>query len=327
MGSPRPPGYGQPMPLPAAPRPLCLALTGGTGFVGGHVLDAARARGHGVRALARRPQPDRPGITWVPGRLEEVDSLAPLVDGADAVIHVAGVTNARDRRGFEAGNILGTAAIRAAAGRLPLLAISSLAARAPELSAYGESKRRAEDVARGAAGPWAILRPPAVYGPGDTEFLPLFRAARRGFVPVPARGVAAMIHAADLAEAIVRLAEDLAGTGRSAGRILEIDDGTGGHPHQAIAEAIGAAVGRRVRPLPLPRAAFLFGALVDTAAARAAGRLPRLSLDRARYLPHPDWGADSGPLLALGLWRPRIALGQGMAETARWYRAQGLLAA
>jgi nucleoside-diphosphate-sugar epimerase len=304
---------------------LTLAITGGTGFVGRHVLEAALARGHAVRALTRRPQPPRAGIEWVPGRLESLDSLRALARGADALVHVAGVTNARDRRGFESGNILGTAAVRAAAGARPLLLVSSLAAREPALSVYGETKRRAEDVARGAAGPVAILRPSAVYGPFDTEFLALFRAARGGVVPVPARGVAAMIFAADLARAIVALAEDLAGAGASAGQTLEIDDGSGGHPQAAIAAAIGAAVGRTVVALPVPRPLFLLGAALDTALARASGRLPRLSFDRARYLPHPDWSADSRPLLALGLWAPTTALAEGMRATADWYRAQGLL--
>ena len=311
-----------------APVPLVLAATGATGFIGRHVLEAARARGHRLRALARRPQEDRPGVTWIPGSLEDGESLARLVEGADAVVHVAGITNARNRRVFEAGNILGTAAVRAAAGGRPLVAVSSLAARAPQLSVYGETKRRAEDVVRGAAGRWAILRPPAVYGPGDGALLPLFRAAHRlGRLPLPGRGVAAMIYAEDLARAIVALAEDLAGPAWAAGGLFEIDDGTGGHRPSAIAAAIGEAVGRRVRAVPLPRPALYAAALVETTAAALAGRLPRLSLDRAGYLAHPDWSADSRPFLALGLWQPETALAEGMTTTARWYRTMGLLPA
>jgi nucleoside-diphosphate-sugar epimerase len=305
--------------------PLTLAITGGTGFVGAHVLDAARARGHRVRALARRPQPARDGVSWIPGRLEDPASLQTLVADADAVLHIAGVTNARDRRGFEAGNIFGTAAIRAVVGHLPFVHISSLAAREPGLSVYGETKKLAEDVARGAAGPVVILRPPAVYGPGDTEFLPLFQSALSGFVPVPANSIAAMIFAPDLAHAILALAEDLAGPRLSAGGTFEIDDGSGGYPQAEIAAAIGAAVGRTARPLAIPRPLFTLGALVDTAASRLAGRLPRLSLDRARYLPHADWSANSRALRALGLWEPMTGLMEGMAATAAWYRAEGLL--
>ncbi|MFN3592478.1 MAG: NAD-dependent epimerase/dehydratase family protein, partial [Thermaurantiacus sp.] len=257
--------------------------------------------------------------------LEQPESLKRLVAGADAIVHIAGVTNARDRRGFEAGNIFGTAAVRAVADTIPLLHISSLAAREPGLSIYGETKKLGEDVARGTAGPLAILRPPAVYGPGDTEFLPMFRAALRGVVPIPAHGVAAMIFVTDLARAILALAEDLAGEARCSGGTFEIDDGAGGHSQAKIAAAIGAAIGREVRALPVPRPLITAGALLDTLVSRMAGQLPSLSIDRARYLPHPDWSADSGPLRALGLWEPSTDLAEGMAETARWYRRQGML--
>lgn len=304
---------------------LVLAVTGGTGFVGGHVLAAAVARGHGVRALARRPQPARPGVTWVAGDLADPAALGRLVEGADAVIHVAGVVNARDAAGFIEGNVRGTAAMRMAAGVRPFVHVSSLAAREPQLSRYGASKLAAEHVARGCAGPVAMVRPPAVYGPGDTELLALFRAARLGVVPVPRGAVAAMIFAPDLAGALVALAEDLAGAGRSAGGCFEIDDGAGGHPQPALVEAIGRALGVRARALEVPGLALRVGAAFATAQARVTGRLPTLSFDRARYLAHRDWRADSGPLLALGLWRPAHGLKDGLAATVDWYRREGWL--
>ncbi len=304
---------------------LTLAVTGGTGFVGGHVLAAAAGRGHAVRALTRRPQPPRQGVDWVRGDLADMAALGRLVEGADAVIHVAGVVNARDAAGFAAGNVAGTAAMRMAAGRRPFVHVSSLAARAPRLSAYGASKLAAEHVARGCAGRVAMVRPPAVYGPGDTEMLALFRAARLGLVPVPRGAVAAMIFAPDLAAALVALAEDLAGAGRAAGGCFEIDDGTGGYPQTALVEAIGRALGRRARAIEVPGAALWLGAALDTARARMTGALPKLSFDRARYLAHPDWRADSAPLRALGLWRPTHGLAEGLAKTVSWYRMEGWL--
>src|SRR5687768_9079984 len=95
--------------------PLTLAITGATGFVGGRLLDLALADGHQVRALTRRPQQPREGVTWVEGTLDRPDSLDQLCSGADAVIHVAGVINAPDPAGFERGNVTGTSAMLAAA--------------------------------------------------------------------------------------------------------------------------------------------------------------------------------------------------------------------
>ena len=109
---------------------LTLAITGGTGFVGGHSIARALARGHAVRALARRPQPPRDGLVWVPGSLTDEAALDTLVSGADAVLHIAGVTNAPSRAAFEEGNILGTAFVPAR----PASARSSTSPRSPRAS-------------------------------------------------------------------------------------------------------------------------------------------------------------------------------------------------
>ncbi|MEO6581494.1 MAG: NAD(P)H-binding protein, partial [Sphingomicrobium sp.] len=156
---------------------LKLAITGGTGFVGSRLVEAATAAGHGVRALTRRPQDARPALQWVSGSLADPNALEELVDGADAVIHVAGVINARDAAGFEAGNVAGTLATLAAAtadGVRRFVHVSSLAAREPRLSLYGASKAKSETLVERSGLDWAIVRPPAVYGPGDKETLALF---------------------------------------------------------------------------------------------------------------------------------------------------------
>jgi len=304
---------------------LTLAITGGTGFVGRHVMAEAQARGHGVRALTRKPQRADTGVCWVAGSLETEAALASLVAGADAIIHIAGLTNARSRAEFDAGNAAGTAAMRAVAGTRPFVHVSSLAAREPSLSHYGASKRQAEDVARGVCGPLVMLRPPGVYGPGDSELLALFKASRFGLVPVPAGARASMIFAPDLARALVALAEDLAGAARTAGGCFEIDDGTGGYAQAEVAQAAARAIGGQITALPVPGSMLSAAAAFATAAARLRGKLPTLSFDRARYLAHRDWTANAAPLIATGLWKPETGLAKGMALTADWYRREGWL--
>jgi len=113
-----------------------LAITGATGFVGSAVLDEALAQGHTVRALARREQAPRAGVEWVRGDLNDTAALAALVQGADAVVHVAGLTNTPDPAEFEVANVTGTANVLAAmtgAGVKRLVFVSSLSARKPEL--------------------------------------------------------------------------------------------------------------------------------------------------------------------------------------------------
>ncbi|MBX9813603.1 MAG: epimerase [Proteobacteria bacterium SG_bin5] len=300
---------------------MILAVTGGTGFVGARLIAAARGAGHRVRALTRRAQAPAPGIDWVPGALDTPAALADLVTGAEAVIHVAGVVNAPDRAGFAAGNIAGTEAMLAAAqaaGVARFVHVSSLAARAPGLSLYGWSKAEAEARVMASALDWRIVRPPAIYGPGDLEMLDVYRLAKRGVALLPPPGRLSLIAADDLAALLLALA---AAPGAPA--LYEADDGTpGGWTHADYARAIGEALGVRVRPFSLPAAALMAAARLDRL---ARGAQAKLTPDRARYIAHPDWTIDPARRPPPALWRPMIATREGLVATAAWYRAQGLL--
>jgi nucleoside-diphosphate-sugar epimerase len=299
-----------------------LAITGATGFVGSHLLRAAIGAGHRVSALTRRPQSVRSTLTWVEGDLADRAALERLVEDADAVIHVAGVLNARDRAGFEEGNVAGTLAMLAAAtaaGIGRFVFVSSLAAREPGLSMYGGSKARAEALVESSGLDWSIVRPPAVYGPGDRETLELFKMARLGVILMPPEGRLSLIHAGDLARLLLALADRDA----PSEILVEPDDGRpGGWTHKSFAAALGRAVGRR--PLVLSPPAPLL-----RAAARAdrvlRGARAKLTPDRAAYFLHRDWLVDPARAAPADLWAPQIPTEQGLAETADWYRAEGWL--
>jgi len=297
-------------------------MTGGTGFVGGAAIDQALAAGHSVRALARRPQREREGVTWMQGALDDPASLAQLCEGADVVLHIAGVVNAPDRAGFVAGNITGTENMLAAAqaaGLERFIHVSSLAARERALSNYCWSKAEAEDRVTGSDREWIMVRPPAVYGPGDTEMLDLFRMAAKGLVMLPPSGRMSVIHVSDLAALLVRLA---AGAGELRA-IYEADDGTPqGWSHEGFADALGRAVGRKVRTARAPKPALFLAARADRL---LRGKKAKLTPDRARYIAHSDWTSDPLRRPPRDLWQPEIATPQGLAETARWYRANGWL--
>jgi uncharacterized protein YbjT (DUF2867 family) len=298
-----------------------LAITGGTGFVGKHLLRLVTERDGQARALARRPQEAMRRIFWVAGALDQPASLARLMAGADAVIHVAGVVNAPDRTGFAAGNIEGTAAMIAAAeqaGVRRFVHVSSLAAREPDLSDYGWSKAESEKLVAASGLSWTIVRPPAVYGPGDSEMLELFRMAARGLVALPPRGRLSVIAAEDLARLLLALAEDDA-----PGRTYEPSDGRpGGWSHADFARALGEAVGRRVRTLAVPAAVLRLGAQID---GMVRGKGAKLTPDRVQYFCHPDWAVDPGHAPPPSLWRAEIATPAGLSATADWYRQRNLL--
>ena len=301
---------------------LKLAITGATGFVGGRLLDLALAAGHQVRALTRRSQAEREGVTWIEGALDKPDSLDRLVEGTDAVIHVAGVINAADPAGFEAGNVTGTSAILTAAEKAGVgrfVHVSSLAAREPKLSVYGASKAGSEALVTASPLSSAIVRPPAVYGPGDREMLELFRMAKRGFVLLPPRGRLSLIHADDLGRLLLALADPAA----PRGLLVEPDDGRhGGWTHEEFGQALGRALGRSVVTLSTPRPILDVCSRIDRLVRRGRAKL---TADRIAYFCHPDWMVDPGRGAPETLWKPQIDTDQGLADTANWYRRRGWL--
>lgn len=298
-----------------------LAITGATGFVGKRLVALALAQGHSVAALTRRPRAGGDGVNWVFGSLETPNALTSLMRGADAAIHVAGVVNAADRAGFASGNIDGTQTVVAAARQMDVrrfVHVSSLAAREPDLSNYGWSKAEAERIVVGSDAAWDIVRPPAVYGPGDRDMLEIFRMAKRGVALLPPGGRMSAIHVDDLARLLLALAQATATR-----TILEPDDGRpDGWSHAEFARAVGDAVGRQVRPMALPRTLMTIGAMIDR---RVRGDSARLTPDRVSYMCHPDWVSDPRRRPPADLWQPQIPTPEGLGETAAWYRAERLL--
>ncbi|MEZ5829921.1 MAG: NAD-dependent epimerase/dehydratase family protein [Dongiaceae bacterium] len=314
--------------------PKLAAVTGATGFIGRHVVTALWRRGWGVRVLARRHPVEllspHHRFEMVLGDLAEGPSLERLVRGADAVIHLAGLVKAMTAEDFYRANEGGTERLlRAAARAAPdamLIHVSSLAAREPRLSPYCDSKHKAELRVRELAGDrvWTILRPPAVYGPGDHEILPMFKAAKIGVVPYPAATGAAvsLIHVADLAEAIV------ASLGRSGPpqATIEVDDGVpGGYRWPDILSALGEAVGRKPAGLRLPRAGLSAIAAANRLLTRI-DRKPRILVpDKVAEIYWPDWVASGSRLQEVSDWCPSFDAWSGFRDAAKWYKITHLL--
>ncbi|MFM5930016.1 MAG: NAD-dependent epimerase/dehydratase family protein [Novosphingobium sp.] len=302
---------------------MTLAVTGATGFVGQALLDRAIQSRIAVRALARRPQQPKPHVTWVGGDLGDAAALDRLMEGAEAVIHVAGLVSA-DADGFEQANVVGTLNVIEAARRAGvqrLVFVSSLSAREPDLSTYGASKARAEKLVMASGLDWTIVRPPAIYGFRDKEILDLFKAAKWGVIPMPQRdGRASYIHVEDLARLLLKLVPGGEGI---TGATFEPDDGhDGGWSHREIGRLIGWAMGRRPFILHLSPGWLMRAARWGQALTR--GRF-KLTPDRAGYMAHPDWVSSSSAKVPKSLWKPIVPTREGMKATAKWYREQGWL--
>jgi nucleoside-diphosphate-sugar epimerase len=320
-----------------------VLLTGGSGFLGGHLAEALVADGHRVRALIRASSPTAHlsslGVELVRGDVGDLESLPGAVSGIDAVIHAAGLIRARRRRDLYAVNAEGTralAAAAAAAGFAHFVYVSSLAAGGPApspdpvpadhasapLSHYGRSKRDGERAALdfGARMAVRVLRPPILYGPRDREMLALFRMARRGRVPIPRLGDhrVSLLYAPDAARAA------LACLAAPAGSIHSVNHGEA-HTWPEVVVALGAAVGSRARAVRVPLSVLAAAAACSTAFAWLLGRASAMPWDGVRDLRASYWVADNASLGYAAGWAPSTSLAEGLARTARWYAEVGWL--
>ena len=302
-----------------------LAVTGGTGFVGQALLDLTDERSIPVQALTRRPKADAHIRTqWITGDLDDLPALGRLMAGASAVIHIAGLTNTPDPAQFHHANVTGTANVLAAMkhqGLKRLVFVSSLSAREPNLSQYGASKADAEELVKASGLDWTIVRPPAVYGPRDSDMFELFRAAKIGLMPLPPGGATSIIYVRDLARLLIDLADAQPALVRK--KIFEPDDGRdGGWSHKELAIAIGEAMGNTVFPVQLPDAALKLGARLDRL---LRGKKAKLTLDRVGYMTHPNWVSRWDRRAPEAVWQPEISGESGLKKTADWYRKEGWL--
>ncbi len=320
-----------------------VLVTGATGFVGSHLVEALCRRGDQVTALARSAAKAAAlaplGVRVVPGDLGDTASLDRAVAGQDIIYHVAGLVAARDEAEFLRANRDGTASLLASASRAGsarFVLVSSMAAGGPSqpgrpltgtesphpVTAYGRSKLAAEVAVTAGALPWVIVRPPTVYGPRDREVLKVFRMVRLGVAPVFGDGSQQLsaVHGGDLAGALVAAAT----APSAAGKIYYAC-----HPEIAtsaqLVRAVGAAMSRRVALVPVPSTLGRALLAVTEASARLVGQTTILTRDKANEFFQAAWTGDPGPLTRDTGWRATHDLASGMADTYRWYRTAGWL--
>jgi nucleoside-diphosphate-sugar epimerase len=324
-------------------------VTGASGFVGSHLVEALLAAGWRVRRLARpdSARGDADPATDVETRVAPLDDAGALtrsgvLDDVDAVFHVAGVTRGRRATHFHAGNVVPTAAlldalhatygVRAPRGVL----VSSQAAAGPApardrprteddpaepVGAYGASKQAAERMVaeHPVGGRWTIVRPSAVYGARDRDFLVVFRHASRGMALYPGTHDAwlSLVHAADLARALVGAVTVPAAAGRT---YFVAGDEAVAWP--ALYAAVAQAAGTRIRvSLDVPRWVLPLAGAAGDAWSALSGRATLVGREKLA-LGAPRWWLCSAQRARKELhWAPALALPEGVRATHDWYAA------
>lgn len=295
-----------------------VLLTGATGFIGRRVQQALLGAGIPVRILARPGSRNRRHADIRceihESDFSDVGGLSQAVEDVSAIVYCAGSVRGRNLGDFLPANVDGIRAILQAQAskrrRAPFLLISSLAASRPEISDYAHSKHLGEEVVRQQAiSPWTIIRPPAVYGPGDTEMQPVLKMAQRGLIlrPGPANQRVSLLYADDLATAVVAW---LRHWPNCTGKVFSIDDGRpGGYDWPAIAQAAGQ---KRFRIIGIPRLVLLAAAGVNRMLSKLAGYSPMLTPGKTRELTQTDWLCDNTAFIQATHWQPQTDLIKGM---------------
>jgi len=247
---------------------------------------------------------------------QAIETQAP-----ERIILLAGSVRGRDYSDFEPANVLPVRALVSALQllsqqtkppKLPaILLVSSLAASNPQLSHYAKSKRAGEQELTNCPTPWSILRPPAVYGPGDTELAGLFKTIHRGVVPRPGPPDqrVAFLHVSDLTCAVRAW---LSSSAQQAGQTYNIHDGTpDGYSWAEIAEALNPAR----KPVTVPVPGWLLGGVgaLNLLCARIFDYQPMLTPGKARELGYPRWLCDNYAFSTATGWQPSISLAEGSA--------------
>ena len=330
---------------------MIAIVTGSTGFIGSHLVDALLERGAEVRALVRpetsRARRDSRIGHWEADLLDDRSVReSPVWHDATHVFHLAGVTKGRTLDQFRAGNVFPVANVLAAAAargrRAPrVVLVSSQAAAGPASSsdapmresdrpvpieAYGRSKLQAEQavVRYRDTVPITIVRPSSVYGPRDRDFLTLFTQERRrvAFHAIPRDHAISIVHVADLVRALLLAAERPEAVGRTY-FVADERPITWGELYDTIA----AAAGSSPIPVQIPPLALRLAAAAGDVLSMLTGRTSivnrnKIALARPRW-----WLCDASRARAELGWKSEVPLHLGVQQTYTWYVEAGWLRA
>jgi dihydroflavonol-4-reductase len=323
-----------------------VLVTGSTGFIGTHLVAALVARGWPVRCLVRATSNRAPlaaqQVEYVVGTLLDRQALQQAVQGMELIVHLAGITRVCHAAEYDRINYGGTQyLLEACAESCPTLRkflyISSLAAAGPSptgvplkesdapqpVGPYGRSKLRAEAavLACQAHLPVMVLRPSAIYGPRDSDFLRLFRAVKHGVLPCIGRQElhVDLCFVLDLVRGMIAAAESPQGLGE----VFFL--GGACHTWRELGQAIARLLRTQPRAIAMPRRALLIAASLADGWAYLRGRPSLLSRASVLERLQPYWVCDSTKATRTFGYAPQTSLAQGLAETLRWYQASGWL--
>lgn len=318
-----------------------VLITGASGFIGGRLRDALVESGAEVVTLRRPESPTPTSARSVAVSYARIDDLERVLasESPRYLFHVAGVTKGRSYRDFWSGNVLPTRNLLDAIHRVrpPLerfVLVSSSGVYGPSTRAnphresnlpspieyYGKSKLEAERAVEGSEVPWTILRPSAVYGPGDADFFNLFQSAKLGvnaFFGNRGRCMS-MVYVDDCVRGILKAALHAKTVGN--GYFLATDESITWERFQS---EIVRAVGGEICTFDLPEQLITLGAIGGEIASRLDKKPRLLNLQKAKMGAQEAWTCSAAAAKADFGFVGEVELPDGVRRTHQWYQDQG----
>ena len=321
-------------------------VTGGTGFIGSHLVEELQRQGYDeIRCLIRSEPKWLDGLDVVEVRADlfDDDAIAEAVRGVDHVYHVGGVTRATDWETFERSNVRATMNLiqiveRENPGVQRLLVTSSLAAvghcrsgiateESPlkPVSRYGRSKAMMEqEIGRTSTSvPITIIRPPAVYGPRESDIFTFFRAVKRGICPIvgpPHEAVLSLVHVSDVVRGMVDAAE----SPDTRGQTYFVGSETF-YSWSDVKQATTSAIGHGALTVAIPPALVTPVGVAAELIGRIAGRYPALNREKAREIKHTCKKCAVDKAKRHFGYEQQMSLADGINDTIKWYVRNGWL--
>jgi len=320
-----------------------ILVTGGTGFIGSHLVEELIRKDHEVVCLARDEMyacefPDSK-VTTIIADLNNGNDWEKILERVDIVYHLAGVTRARTRQDYYTGNVDSTRNFIQACARhgrhiSRFVYVSSLTAIGPSptdhpldetasprpVSDYGRSKNLAEQavLAHRDRLPVSIVRPSAVYGPRDQDMYMYFQLIARGLHPIIGlrKKQLNLVHVKDLVAGII-----LAGEHPRAENEVFFLGSPGHYSNEQIGKAIANAISIRPLRIKVPHAFIYFFGGVAELLGKFGHHPVFFNIQKAREAVQQAWDCSIAKAQKRLNFMPVISLEQGMQSTYEWYLA------
>jgi dihydroflavonol-4-reductase len=322
-------------------------VTGANGFIGSFLVEKLLDRGWHVRCLVRKTS----NLRWLAGldidlcvgEMFDAYSLQEAVKDIDVVFHLAGVTKGKTEQDYFRGNFIATenliqACQKSGSASQKFIFVSSQAAGGPSaegkelteaeaihpISVYGRSKKMAEEEVMqfSQTRPATIIRPPSVFGPRDVDFYALYKIVNRGIIPKAGRDEQkiSIVYISDLVEGIIQAAENPKANGETF--FICQDHAVSFYE---LGQIVATVLGKKTITLPIPLGLVESASIITTAISKITGTPALLNADKVLEMKQAGWICSNAKAKKMLNYKAKIAIEEGMKQTAAWYKKMGWL--